>query len=145
MAKIYWPVSFFWTRQSWASQIYGLNLPLLSHFSLIAPLQASVSGFFPRGTKGFWVFNKWQFESCSAILYCLGFLLKMFSMFRKKRKKRKLRAILCIAGTWVLNLCYPVVIKCSRLYNCFHMTNLWVYFQIEINLNHTPKIGVPVV
>lgn len=39
-----------------------------------------------------------------------------------------------------VNLCDPVVIKCSRLYNCFHMTNLWVYFQMEINLNHTPKI-----
>lgn len=41
-----------------------------------------------------------------------------------------------------VNLCDPVVIKCSRLYNCFHMTNLWVYFQKEINLNHTPKSGV---
>lgn len=24
------------------------------------------------------------------------------------------------------------------------MTNLWVYFQKEINLNHTPKSGVAV-
>lgn len=67
------------------------------------------------------------------------------NVFNVKGKKGKLRAILCIAGMCLLNLCDPVVIKCSRLYNCFHMTNLWVYFQIEINLNHTPKIGVPVV
>lgn len=43
-----------------------------------------------------------------------------------------------------VNLCDPIVIKCSRLYNCFHKTNLWVYFPVEINLNHTPKTGVTV-
>lgn len=40
----------------------------------------------------------------------------------KKTKKivKQLRATLCNAGMWVLNLCDPVVINCSRFYSCFH-------------------------
>lgn len=66
-------------------------------------------------------------------------------MLKKKKNKKTIKGNSLYHRDVGVKFCDPVVIKCSRLYNCFHMTNLWVYFQKEINRNHNPKCGALVV
>lgn len=86
MVKIYWSLASLGQDKVELRRFIVWISPL-SHISLIAPLQASMSGFFPGAPRGSGYLIdgslKVVVESCNVHFI----LLKMFSMFRVRNSK----------------------------------------------------------